>query len=388
MASRLAEIVDRLKNPKQRQDAMLDLFDFMLRKRDLPEFYRALSQRYPDDRSREGGVRRELFELLWDVHDGTTVKFVEDTYPSLSAKAIREAALHVLARMNTRPALQVLTRILVRDRSKPRVKDPTLFWGVLMYPVNAGVMFPDLLGLLASSVYRSSVYEVAAAALEVDKLKARALAPSRTRIIGDFGEAQRLYAKAKPESSSYTEAVDYVAAVLTVMTAFADDPPVTEILQAAVRHPNSRLGWAAYRACKRAGLDVASGATERLSADPSTRLDFYEYLRDAGEQAIFPGKWLNQEAFAEADMVRWLMHPNEYGRPPQKIELIETQTVSTGGKRGRLYVYKFTFPNNPREWKVGVSGPQPFDRHRWVTAGSDTFSDDRTVREWRRAASR
>ena len=384
MPRSLRDLVQRLKEAKTggaREGAYLDLDEFTPTRRDLAEIYRALRQCYPDDRSRVRSTRRDLLDKLVDIHDTTTVKFIRDLYPSLPPnRQIRQAALEVLAQINTRPALRALCRILVAERSKPCLEDTSLFWTVLVCPQNAGVMFPELLALLSNESLREGVYAVAAAALDGQSVMAEALRPTQGRILRDFEEANRLYKMTSPDSSAYTGAVEYLSAIVTVMKAFVDDPELRMALQAAVGHENAQVAFAAYRACRAVGSEDACKAIERFAADPSTRLDLFELLRAARQIDRFPQEWQTQESFAEADMVRWLMHPNEYGQPPQKIKLVKARIVSLQGKKGRLYIYKFTYPSNPRRWLVGVSGLQPSDPRKTVTAGPFTFSDSRTLR--------
>jgi len=80
-------------------------------------------------------------------------------------------------------------------------------------------------------------------------------------------------------------------------------------------------------------------------------------------------------------MVRWLARDNVFAPPPRNLKLLETRTVSLLGKNGRLYVYKFKTAWRGREWIIGISGPQPMDRNKIVTAGAGTFSSNSSLRD-------
>ena len=175
--------------------------------------------------------------------------------------------------------------------------------------------------------------------------------------------------------------VQYVAAVLRVMAAFAEDPDLGRLVRVAVQHENAQIAFAAYCACKEVGWKTSPDPIDRFAADSSTRLDLFEELQRSGEEDQFPRAYWTQSSFAEGDMVRWLMRSITFARPPQSIKLVETRIVSPMGKKGRIYVYKFKYPWKERGWIIGLSGPQPLNSSEMVTAGTGTSSAGRSERD-------
>ena len=71
---------------------------------------------------------------------------------------------------------------------------------------------------------------------------------------------------------------------------------------------------------REAELDPA--VLEDLAAHRGSRGLLYVVLRDLGLAEQVPGRWLALEALAEAAMVHFLQHPQEWGCAPQEIELL------------------------------------------------------------------
>lgn len=114
-----------------------------------------------------------------------------------------------------------------------------------------------------------------------------------------------------------------------------------------------------------AGGAPSSDALAEAAADPRTRNTLFGFLLFHHKLALFPPAYRTAEAFAESSLVSWLMHPNELGMAPDKIELVDEvrdppeQTVM--GRRDRWLVFRFrTLPRHGatgEDWMAGVVGP-------------------------------
>ena len=83
------------------------------------------------------------------------------------------------------------------------------------------------------------------------------------------------------------------------------------------------------------------------------------YLKELGFENEIPAKALEEDFHAMAEMVNWLSHPNEFGRPPDNIELYDTRILywpPTKDKR-KVWLFKYTYePKNKGEEKdSGIS---------------------------------
>ena len=386
MAGRLRVIAQRLlesKKPKDRRTALIELYGFEPRERDLPDLYWALRQSYPDEPDRGCETRCTLLAILKEIPSPATVKFLQELYPTLPRqRSILESVLVAFTAINSEQALRAMSRVLLQagmDLGSP-MDSWLLLLPVIKDPKNAAAMFPDVLCLLSNRTYRIGLYGVAAVALNAGILKADQLRPMRGRMLGDFREGQRRYAKMKLQGKELAEPVLLLAAIVTVMRAGSDLPEIHKAIRSAVDHDSAYVAFSAYRTCRKLGWEIEPGAIERLAADPSTRLDLFEDLEWTGQGSQFPLKWRTQESFAEGDMVRWLAVECNFRHAAHKIQLVETRTVRLLGRQGRIYVYKYKYPWLTREWLIGISGPQPLDVRQMVTAGAGTFSRNSSIR--------
>lgn len=137
-----------------------------------------------------------------------------------------------------------------------------------------------------------------------------------------------------------------------------------------------------------AGRDPDPAHLAAFAADRETRQVLHDALVAHDRVELFPREYLTWEAMAEANLVKWLHHPNELGSPPDEIEMMAR--VPAPGMPGWEY-FVFRYRVHPPHWAAkdgwmaGVAGPydlaQPPAPH-----GDGTFSrfepfDSRTPEE-------
>jgi hypothetical protein len=122
-----------------------------------------------------------------------------------------------------------------------------------------------------------------------------------------------------------------------------------------------RLKYFAARSLMSVGRDVSDAALHDIAAASETRNFLFDYLDETNRRQRFPREFLTQQAFAESEMVDWLIYPTELGRAPHEIELLRTVEARLGGDDMLYYVFKFrTHPPHwaaEDGWMLGVAGP-------------------------------
>lgn len=128
-----------------------------------------------------------------------------------------------------------------------------------------------------------------------------------------------------------------------------------------------------------AGLTPDEKEIARLAQRKDTRRALYEALKEHGKEAHFPRRYLNVEAAAEADMVYWLLHPNELGSAPDEIELMTRVKRREEGVEIEYFVYRYRM-HEPHwaaadGWTVGISGPylEGSPLYSWAPGTFSTF---------------
>jgi hypothetical protein len=113
---------------------------------------------------------------------------------------------------------------------------------------------------------------------------------------------------------------------------------------------NKLIMFAALSLLKQ-GKDISPEIAEKIAADSECRKWFYSNLTSLNRTSIYPEKYRTQEAFAESDMVNWLIYPTELARTPDSIELMEIIEVDSKSSDGIVEFYLFRFKSDHDNWK-------------------------------------
>jgi hypothetical protein len=108
------------------------------------------------------------------------------------------------------------------------------------------------------------------------------------------------------------------------------------------------------------GRTPSDADLQRFARDRVTRQVLFDVLRDAGKTDLFPKEFFTWPAFAEADLVAWLCHPNELQVPPDEIELMATLPApGNPATHYFLFRYRTHAPHWAAKdgWMAGVAGP-------------------------------
>jgi hypothetical protein len=105
---------------------------------------------------------------------------------------------------------------------------------------------------------------------------------------------------------------------------------------------------------------VTPGEVAALARKPHLRQALHALLEHVQRLDLFPPEHLAVQAEAEANLARWMMHPNELQDPPEAIELVETVRRTLEGREGRFLVFRYRMPKGHwagEGWLLGFSGP-------------------------------
>lgn len=108
---------------------------------------------------------------------------------------------------------------------------------------------------------------------------------------------------------------------------FLTGPDQIELFSMAAQHTNTDVriesAWAQAATGDERGTDVLS----QLATDPLTARQAIAYLTELEEEAAIPTCAKDPDFQALAEMAGWLAHPNEYGRAPQAIEIMDHRAM-------------------------------------------------------------
>lgn len=87
------------------------------------------------------------------------------------------------------------------------------------------------------------------------------------------------------------------------------------------------------------------------------RMPAYRMLRLFERLDLFPSEVMSLEAQAEGLLAYWLMHPNELGHAPARVEALEVHRIETRLGEAQFVTLKFLDSNGSTAWKLGIVGP-------------------------------
>lgn len=193
---------------------------------------------------------------------------------------------------------------------------------------------------------------------------------------------ERLRNQEQPEgddwiwTESYQDDRSHAMVLLELMRHLSLDMVKAELTEALTsRDPGLQhfgaLGLLAHR------QEVPNEAIEQIASNAEYHNMFYAYLEKIGRAELMPSKYLEQEYFAKSDMVNWLTHPAELGRPPHEIELMTTFDSENGAERYYLFRFRSHEPHPAAVdgWMAGLSGPFRIGTTWKKRTASETFSN-------------
>lgn len=360
---------------KTRKWAKERLSKYKFTQADLDLIYEAAKKSYPDDSDKYNSTKYGLFQTLWSIHDKDTPRFIQEVYPNLPQNPeILFSCLRVLSEINTSESVQLLVKLLVENQPDLEHSYCTLFIPLESDTKNGRFLFPELFKLLKNDKYKYTIYCLAFQYCDEKAVEGTVFKDYRDQVVSDWNEAFTKRDKADNGSDDFDDINSLIAVIADFSFIFPLDAEIKSLLDKSLNDPLPKISLCSAKSLLRHGEKVSDERLEALAAIPETRLYLYEELENLKMAQRFPEKYHNQASFAEANMVTWLSSPFEFGRPPNKIELIATREIHRIGNEGRVYLFKYFYNDDDDGWMVGLSGPQPLEMNKMSTSGSLTFS--------------
>ena len=147
---------------------------------------------------------------------------------------------------------------------------------------------------------------------------------------------------------------------------FIDPPDRDSLLALAFEHADAAVqmeaSWASAKLGSKAGLKCLA----RCCLDPHRALVALRYLEELGRTDLAPPESLAPDFQAQAVICDWLAHPNEFGGPPDHIELWDHRRFhwppSRKDRELRLFLYRYDdhTGHDPPFIGVAMSGSIPW----------------------------
>lgn len=295
------------------------------------------------------------------------ISVITELYPEYNDKS-KEEALRLLAATEEREAAIAYMNILRTYARKGDV--PTLpIQPLQVKPRYAEVFFPDILDYADIQVFEWDIYLLLLTYFHANLLSSDDLVPYSKQILDSYHKYKiHLMPVQENDGIDWIWEDEYqgwrnIASLMLDVMGYLPTPEVEQELREALTYSDPRLKYFAIMSLLRQSKDVDSSMIRDVARSAEMRTFLYEEFVKLNRASLFPEEFRTQEAFAESDMVNWLIYPTELGRVPDEIELMKVVSIDTGTVDGFIDYYVFRFRTYPPHWAAkdnwmaGVSGP-------------------------------
>lgn len=108
---------------------------------------------------------------------------------------------------------------------------------------------------------------------------------------------------------------------------FIVDPPRSDLLALAMDHPDVGVQMEAAWAAAHLGSESGIKFLARLCLDRDLAMTARTYLQELNRQDAIPDEANDPDFIATAELCDWLSHPQEFGRAPDEIELLDSREM-------------------------------------------------------------
>lgn len=369
----IKELIRRLQSQGEetRQEALADLKGRSGKRRKFSadegvELLRATTLGYP-----------KVTHGLWDIptwiiaiiNDEPRIEYLpvlKEIFPRLGPTA-KERALDILSGINDESAAKAFVSLLKQYADDITTSMPLA--RLRRQPHQPDSFYPELLEIVMHPRFGSSILLVTLAFCEKGLMPVAKLKGHLASLLSTYQmEYEWLIHRQAEEGIGWMWAEDYQehrnkAALLLDLFGHLPLPEIESVLHQGLAYSDPRLLYFALSSLLKHGKMPPVEAVERVAASPEMRNWLYKGLMDSNTKKLFPKKYLTQEAFAESEMVRWLVHPNELGRAPDEIELKKVVTADKRGSDRKMDYFVFRFRTYEPHWAAkdgwmaGVAGP-------------------------------
>ncbi len=295
------------------------------------------------------------------------VSIVTKLYSTYKDKG-KEEALRLLAAIEDREAAiayMSILQIYARNGNVPALPTQPL----QTKPRNADVFFPGILEYVDIEAFEWDIYLLLLAYLQANLISLDNVSQYSTKILDSYHKYKdKLVAAQRNQGITWMWENEYqgwrnIASVILDVMGYFSSLAVEKELQEALTYNDPRLKFFAVISLLRQGKEVGSNSVREVACAAEMRNFLYDELVKLNQTALYPEEFRTQEAFAESDMVNWLVFPTELAQVPDEIELMKIVSIDTQTPDGIIDYYVFRFRTSPPHWAAkdgwmaGVAGP-------------------------------
>jgi hypothetical protein len=295
------------------------------------------------------------------------IPVIVERFRSYSPNA-KKAALWLLAKLPEREAAVAFMDLL---RAHARNGDISHLWMMPLRedPRHGDVFFPEILVYTDIEAFRWDINLLLLCYLDKGSISPESIPYYAEVILSDYIDYEGKLAPLQQSEGiawmwdeSYQDLRNTACLYLDLL-GFFSVPAARDAVRRALSYTDPRLLFFAIRGLIRQGEHIDPEHLFKVAAFTETRNMLYDALDSLNKSSLFPQQFKTQAAFAESNMVSWLIYPTEFGCAPDEIELMHVAAIDTETEEGLIDYYVFRFRTLEPHWGAkdgwlaGVSGP-------------------------------
>ena len=321
--------------------------DLPFTRADLPFLLKKGSVLHAKDTLGYPSLERAVWGQIENIADSNDIPLLEQTWktiPSDTNSSARSYLLDQLAEIGTKDAIISLKHLFYPDYEK----DPSvglLFNTLARNKRTYEVVLPDWYSLLSDKRYAYAILHLYNEAKDSNYT----LAPPPP----GFEDTVLSIGKSVLQEGNKDDYVSFEMDLVKTLEGFRSRNANDMLLQLAIDGEiDEYLRYEAIMALVRNGEEPVK-ALEMIAALPYWRGSLLDDLEEMDKPELFPEKYRNQPAMAEA-----YLYDSFEDETPDKVEPIGTRTAKYEGKTYLFYLYKLGYTwEGKTEYYLGISGP-------------------------------
>jgi hypothetical protein len=332
----------------------------------------AAKNSFPKSKFEWKDISTDLIDICTNHPHSEYISKIENIYDELNPKA-KISAFNFLAKYENEQALSSYLKLLEKDYDK-MISLP--FGNLNNKPRSGEVLFPRLLKFADNKNIAVDIYLILLTYFNNGLVNEKQIEDYKGMIVNDIVDMfHKVMAYELKDSKAIWNNDEYLeirqaAGVYFDLAGYIDSQEVYLVLRNLMKVKDMRLKMFAALSLLRLGKSIRAEDPLEIAADSEVRNWFYISLEKLGKVDTFPEKYKTQKAFAESNMVDWLVYPTELGRVPDHIELMN---IFDNGEE-EYYIFRFKCDDDEEGWLAAVSGPYEKSEIPTTSAGGFTFS--------------
>lgn len=156
------------------------------------------------------------------------------------------------------------------------------------------------------------------------------------------------------------DSVSLTISLCDALGLIGDQQTASAVLLQAMQLSHRRIQTEAAAALVRLGVSEGQQRLLALASDPAARLRAVSYAEELDCAELIGADLRSPQALAEAELASWLTSPEQFGIPPQRIELLDSRTLYWPGyeepQACYLFRYEYDLPSGQVS-NLGIAGP-------------------------------